>query len=291
MSSSSLTTHNSAARPPEPLRQALELALARAANALDGGGPLPADILARDERSALMARRVTVNAALAPASLGKIASTLATLGNMARRGQPSREMETALAKQDIADLADLPEWALSAACKAYRLAEIGTGEWRPTAGQLRTEAVKRMDWLVRERAKLARVLDAKVIEEAPAQATPDQRKRISEGLRALAAKMALGVALLCALRPSTASAHDFWSNGEPVPAWVKSSCCGTSDAHHIAASALHIVAGGYRIDGLEVVIPFDKALPSVDGEIWGFWSPYSEPSPPIYCLFVPDRGA
>ena len=31
----------------------------------------------------------------------------------------------------------------------------------------------------------------------------------------------------------TAHAHDRWDNGEQVPAWVKTECCGPKDAHHL----------------------------------------------------------
>lgn len=188
---SNLTTLHSTSRPPDALRLALDLALTRASNALDEGGPLPMAALSRDERSALMARRVAINAALAPSSKRGVAEALATLSNMSRRGQPSEKMEDALAKQDVDDLIDLPEWAVSAACRAWRLAEIGDGHWHPTAGQIRAEAQKRMEVFVRERAKLARVLDAPVREPAPVQASPEQRKRVLDGLRALAAGKAV----------------------------------------------------------------------------------------------------
>ena len=93
------------------------------------------------------------------------------------------------------------------------------------------------------------------------------------------------------LAASPALAHDFWVNGEEVPAWVRSSCCGKADAHHIRASALHIMADGYHIDGISTVIPMSRALPSQDGQVWGFWAVPTVPNPIIYCLFVPLNGA
>ena len=89
-----------------------------------------------------------------------------------------------------------------------------------------------------------------------------------------------------------ASAHDFWSNGEPVPAWVKSACCGPEDVHHLNPAAVHIMPDGYHIDGIKTVVPADKALPSPDGTYWGFWidSP-SIPEPHIFCFFAPLNGA
>ena len=46
-----------------------------------------------------------------------------------------------------------------------------------------------------------------------------------------------------------AGAHDVWSDGDPVPAWVKAQCCGPSDAHHLTAEQVHVTGEGYRLDG------------------------------------------
>ncbi len=88
-----------------------------------------------------------------------------------------------------------------------------------------------------------------------------------------------------------ALAHDFWSNGEEVPAWVKAECCGKGDAHHIRAGAVHIRPDGYHVDGIQTVIAIDKTLPSLDGSYWAFWNPRNEPAPPIICFFAPLNGA
>ncbi len=87
-----------------------------------------------------------------------------------------------------------------------------------------------------------------------------------------------------------AHGHDFWSNGEEVPIWVKSVCCGKADAHHLKPSAVHIMADGVHIDGLDVVIPITRVLPSMDGQPWAFWNPSAEPTPLIYCIFLPLNG-
>lgn len=103
-------------------------------------------------------------------------------------------------------------------------------------------------------------------------------------------KLAIACALTLALTGG-AEAHSFWANGEPVPAWVVSSCCGPADAHHIAALAVHIMADGYHIDGLKTVIPMSRALPSQDGQIWGFWNAGNEPEPVVFCFFYPVNGS
>lgn len=88
-----------------------------------------------------------------------------------------------------------------------------------------------------------------------------------------------------------ALAHDYWTNGDPVPPWVKAQCCGPQDVHHIPISAISIRADGYHIEGLKTVVPFSRALPSPDGTYWGFWNPVGEPEPVIFCFFAPQNGA
>lgn len=93
------------------------------------------------------------------------------------------------------------------------------------------------------------------------------------------------------LWPGLCWGHDFWSNGERVPDWVKAACCGPADAHHIKKSAVHIKSDGYHIDGITTVVPIEQALPSMDGGVWGFWLPAMEPHPNIYCFFYPDSAS
>ena len=93
------------------------------------------------------------------------------------------------------------------------------------------------------------------------------------------------------LMASPAMGHDNWANGQPIPAWVKSYCCGPEDVHHIPASAIHVMADGYHIDGIQTVVPIEHALPSQDGDYWGFWFPSAEPDPVIFCFFAPVNGS
>ena len=92
------------------------------------------------------------------------------------------------------------------------------------------------------------------------------------------------------LLTTPASAHDFWSNGEEVPAWVRSSCCGKADARHLKPSAVHIMSDVVHIDGINTVVPRERVLPSQDGSAWAFWNENLEPNPLIYCLFLPLNG-
>lgn len=98
-------------------------------------------------------------------------------------------------------------------------------------------------------------------------------------------------AALLAAGPSAGLAHDRWGNGEPVPPWVKATCCGPSDVHRIPASDIQARPDGYHIEGLTTVVPYDRALPSPDGAYWGFWSEEREPDVLIYCFFAPVNGS
>jgi hypothetical protein len=97
--------------------------------------------------------------------------------------------------------------------------------------------------------------------------------------------------LASAFFATPALAHDFWSNNDPVPPWVKAQCCGPDDVHHLRPGAVHIMADGYHIDGIKTIVPIEQALPSPDGTYWAFWSPHGEPEPVIICFFAPVNGA
>lgn len=97
-----------------------------------------------------------------------------------------------------------------------------------------------------------------------------------------------------ALALSPAAAHDAWSDGAPVPAWVKASCCGPEDVHHLTADQVHEIAGkGWRVDGYPEVLPYGKELPSEDGDYWIFYrtngSGEAVSFSPVYCFFAPPR--
>ena len=86
---------------------------------------------------------------------------------------------------------------------------------------------------------------------------------------------------------SPASPHDYWSNGDPVPAWTKRWCCGASDVHHLHPGAVHIMLDGYHVDGLGAVIPFSKAMPSPDGQYWAFFKNEDAPEAHVACFYAP----
>ena len=101
------------------------------------------------------------------------------------------------------------------------------------------------------------------------------------------------IAILCAALAlaASASAHDVWANGDPVPPWVKKSCCGPEDVHHLTPSQVHPMADGWHVDGYGDVLPYGKELPSQDGEYWIFYRTLSNGQQSmVYCFFAPLNG-
>lgn len=80
--------------------------------------------------------------------------------------------------------------------------------------------------------------------------------------------------------------HDQWANGEDVPGWVKSQCCGPKDVHKLQPWQIHEVVGGWKIDGLDSTVPARNVFPSQDGTVWAFWDPFFGKSATVSCLFV-----
>ena len=95
--------------------------------------------------------------------------------------------------------------------------------------------------------------------------------------------------LLFALSASGAEAHDYWSNGKPVPDWVKASCCGPADP--ITFGLTRCIASSdnyYSVDGYVRRIRVGQALPSQDGDYWIFYRDDGDGSQSgVYCFFVP----
>ena len=61
---------------------------------------------------------------------------------------------------------------------------------------------------------------------------------------------------------TAAHAHDHWDNGEPVPAWVKTVCCGPNEVHHLRPEQVRRNAiGDYVVDIYPFPIPARVALP------------------------------
>lgn len=84
-------------------------------------------------------------------------------------------------------------------------------------------------------------------------------------------------------------AHDAWVNGVPAPGWVKTSCCGPADAHHLRPDQVRRPSADfYEVDGYFRPIPVKDALPSQDGEYWIFYKNNKSGSQTgVFCFFVP----
>jgi hypothetical protein len=98
-------------------------------------------------------------------------------------------------------------------------------------------------------------------------------------------------AALAVAGATAAQSHDQWSNGDPVPPWVKSACCGPEDIHHLDPSQVHLRDDGYHVDGYPKVVPVKSMIPSPDGDWWIFYRVYSDGSySSVYCFFGPFSG-
>lgn len=102
-------------------------------------------------------------------------------------------------------------------------------------------------------------------------------------------------AALVVTASGAARAHEVWTDGTPIPDWVRKACCGPSEAHHLTPSQVRHVDGAYLIDGYPSRVSDMQALPSQDGEYWAFYSTtvgdggeklYTS----VFCFFAPAWG-
>jgi hypothetical protein len=103
---------------------------------------------------------------------------------------------------------------------------------------------------------------------------------------------------------TSASAHDQWSNGVPIPEWVKKWCCAEDESPQIIDERrVHRVIGtdpitnvygiiGYRVEGFRNMIPVERRYDSEDGLTWIFSGTptaadeFIPEGPMVYCLFT-----
>jgi hypothetical protein len=84
-----------------------------------------------------------------------------------------------------------------------------------------------------------------------------------------------------------AQAHDAWADGNPVPIWVRNSCCGPQDVHHLTAKQVHAMFDGWHVDGYKQVLPYGSEFPSQDGDYWIFYKDYPDGSQTQPSVFSP----
>lgn len=80
-------------------------------------------------------------------------------------------------------------------------------------------------------------------------------------------------------------AHTVWANGDKVPDWVRSSCCGAADAHLLDPDDFWIDPSGFHIREIDMVVPIDRVQPSMDGRVWAFYNPSLGRGATVYCVF------
>jgi hypothetical protein len=98
----------------------------------------------------------------------------------------------------------------------------------------------------------------------------------------------IALAAALAIFLTAANAHDHWDNGDPVPAWVKTVCCGPNDVHHVRPEQVRRnTAGDYVVDIYPFPIPARAALPSQDGDYWLFFYEDYGVYGRVRCFFVP----
>ena len=114
-----------------------------------------------------------------------------------------------------------------------------------------------------------------------------KRRTVERRINSIIAGGVLALAIALSLF-RTAHAHDRWDNGEPVPAWVKTVCCGPNDVHHLRPEQVRRnAAGDYEVDIYPFPIPARMALPSQDGEYWLFFYKDYGLDGMVRCFFVP----
>jgi hypothetical protein len=96
--------------------------------------------------------------------------------------------------------------------------------------------------------------------------------------------IACALSLFC----SPAIAHEFWTNGEPVPGWIKRYCCANSEVHRIEPGHVHLRSDGYHIDGYPDAVPENRVYTSRDSYFWAFFKIRDNGEPgTIWCFFAP----
>ena len=139
-----------------------------AATSLAAQGRLNQKTVSEVVRSTLLMRLDRLALALAPCGLQKIPAILAELDGMIDRALGSEAQAIAQAKLDLRDLEGLPEFALRDAVRAFRRGARGEGRFRPTAGEIRIEALRRVEPFARERL----AIEALKLDQLPEAAKP-----------------------------------------------------------------------------------------------------------------------
>ena len=124
-------------------------------------------------RSEIEARVRQIEGWFAPAGRDLTAREVAAIfAVMAVKGMGDGEADAMMGVY-VSDLADLPYFALSGACKQFRTGELGDGRWAPTPGEICKAARKLTEGPLAEKSTLLAITSAEI-----------QKPQISAGRKA-----------------------------------------------------------------------------------------------------------
>jgi hypothetical protein len=129
-----------------------------------GTGNYTSEFFASGQLAELQERVRSIADTLRPCHPNRIRAILASLSAMPSRVEDDPANARFMAAQDVADLesSGVPEFALEAAAYNFRMQAVpGKGSWRPTAGDLRSEAVRLGATRYVEHADIKKILAAK----------------------------------------------------------------------------------------------------------------------------------
>jgi hypothetical protein len=128
----------------------------------------------------------------------------------------SEDEETSEAKQRIfaADLADLPLFAVEAACADFRQGRAGDGVFMPTQAEVRKVALRRVQKLRDELADVRSILAAEVVEPVRSEKS---RKEIADECRRMVSEAAAKAGLSQVTPAEAQAALDRLASEPPQP--------------------------------------------------------------------------
>lgn len=163
------------------MHYALRGALSGALMELESGADV---VLASGPREGLRSRLAVLGDAMRPAEPAHVRAAYASLAGMPAQASPGQEAARVLFEQDLADMVaqGFPGWAWAEAAHRWRMgtAHGANLPWRPTAGQLRGEAVRVVAPFAAELSDLDKLREAGAFDPAKIAAPRISADRFSE---------------------------------------------------------------------------------------------------------------
>lgn len=152
----------------------------------DAPGPVELEAFAR--------RRNELVGWLRPAGEEAIRAHISSLFASLRHRLDTAADESAMQRIFAADLADMPLFAIEAACRDFRQGKAGDGHWLPTQAEIRRAANEYARKWQDEYGELRQVIEAKVVPNLEFIA-PERRARNAKWARGVAAEIAANASL------------------------------------------------------------------------------------------------